>query len=598
MNKIHTINLGGNPFTVDEDAYEYLQAYIRSLNKHFKNSPGCEEIISDIESRISELLAERLEGKSIVTLREVKEVIAIMGSPEEFGADPIDERRFDPERPKKERSGRRLFKDTDDKIISGVCSGIAAYFGINDPTWVRLIFAVMILGGGISFWLYIILAIILPKADSAADRLAMRGEPIDYASIAKKVQDEIEHLSSEFGSPVDPNTKRQMDAGFNSAKKVFSKGSGILASLFAFIGHIIRNILPFALKIVSIIIIVALSFMVIGLLFGWSMLWPYASHFVAGPKIAGALSMMNLFFLVMIPFVFIVMLGARMYNGSRLPKSIAAGLGGLWLLNLMGGISFGVNTARQFSSTSNSDKIVYEGKPGNDVILIEYGDKKNREDIFTLFGTAWIEDNKIVMPKVPVHIVPSDDDQFHIVQENIASGASNSEAIRRASNIQDVAKFDGKTLFVNNYMEINKNDKLRNQHASIFIHVPIGKQVKITENMWPVDGDLDGNKNGPWSFDGQQWLMTKNGLVCQDCIGQNEDNKDAEVQAAGEVQQLKDQIKVNADVLTEQVKAQTEIVKQQTEVIKSQTDNLKNKIDHQSEKIKEKVQEVKERVNN
>ena len=124
---------------VDDDAYEYLQAYIRSLKKHFKNSPGCDEIISDIEGRLAELLAERAEGKAIVTLREVKEVITIMGSPEEFGADPIDEKQFDPERPRKQKSGRRLFKDPDDKVISGVCSGIAAYFGINDPTWVRAV---------------------------------------------------------------------------------------------------------------------------------------------------------------------------------------------------------------------------------------------------------------------------------------------------------------------------------------------------------------------------------------------------------------------------------------------------------------------------
>lgn len=64
MNKIHTINLGGHPFTVDEDAFEYLQAYIRSLRKHFKNSAGCEEIIGDIESRLAELLTERLDGRT------------------------------------------------------------------------------------------------------------------------------------------------------------------------------------------------------------------------------------------------------------------------------------------------------------------------------------------------------------------------------------------------------------------------------------------------------------------------------------------------------------------------------------------------------
>lgn len=614
MNKIQTINLGGNPFTVDDDAYEYLQAYIRSLKKHFKNSAGCEEIISDIETRLAELLVERAEGKPIVTIREVKEVIAIMGSPEEFGADPIDEKLFDPERPRKQHKGRRLFKDPEDKIVSGVCSGIAAYFGINDPTWVRLIFAVLIFGGGVSLWLYIILAMILPKADSAADRLAMRGEPIDYASIAKKVQEEIEHLSHEFGNPIDPETKRQMDASMASAGKAFSTGKGVLAGIFSFIGSIIKNVIPIALKIASVIIIVMLALMVVGMIFGWSMLWPWASHFVAGPRAVGALSMMNLFFLVMIPVVFVFTLVARMYNGTRMPRALAAGLGGLWLLNLVGGVSIGVNTARQFTDTSSQQVKVYDGKIKDDVLNIEFGEKKDRNDMFTFFGEAWMEDDKIVLPKVPIHIVPSEDDQFHIIQENIASGISSSEARRRASDLSTVVKLEGNTLYLNDFIEINKRDKIRNQHSSIFIHVPQGKKIKVAEHMWRVDGDRDANYNGPWDFAGKVWTMGKDGLICDGCekqlddlgskIDQTIDKALEEVEIKKDeleqqVEELNNKIEIKLDGTDSKVEVKLDNTKDNlqkaTEDLKKNLEAAKQETKKSIEKAKEEIKEVKER---
>jgi len=522
MNKIHTINLGGHPYTVDEDAFEYLHAYIRSLRKHFKSSAGCQEIINDIESRLAELLNERLQDKSIVTLREVKEVIAIMGTPEEFGADPIDEKIIDPDRPRSTKSGRRLFRDPDDKIISGVCSGIAAYFGIQDPVWVRLVFGLMIFGAGIGLPLYIILSMIMPKASSAADRLAMKGEPIDYQSIAKKVQDEIEHLSKEFNNPMDPETKKHWNASLSTAGRGFETGANILSSLFHFIGNVLQHVVPVILKIAAVISIIFLCFFIVSLIFGWSILWPYAPYFIPGIRPMSALAMMNLFFLGLIPLVFVIFLFARMYNGTRLPKSLAAGLGGLWVLNLMGGALFGINTARQFSNDEEISRSIYDGELKTEILNVELGDKKERSDLFTLFGEAWIEDRRIVRPQVPIHIQESEDNQFHITQSNIASGSTSREARSRAQNMNDVMRIDGNTLYVNNYFELGQNEKLRNQHVSVFISVPVGKSVKIAEHLYPVDGRKDETKDYPWDMSGKLWTMTKSGLICPELDKQTE----------------------------------------------------------------------------
>ncbi|MBP8942746.1 MAG: PspC domain-containing protein [Saprospiraceae bacterium] len=581
MNKIHTINLGGHPFTVDEDAFEYLQAYIRSLRKHFKNSAGCEEIIGDIESRLAELLTERLDGRTIVTLREVKEVISIMGSPEEFGADPIDETIIDPDRPRKTHKGKKLFKDPDDKIISGVCSGIAAYFGIQDPVWVRLIFSVLIFGGGIGFPVYIILSIILPKATTAADRLAMKGEPIDYNSIAKTVQEEIEHLSNEFNSNLDPETKKQFKASFSTAGKVVSAGSGLLSGLFLLIGNILRNLVPIALKVFAVVALICLSLFIISMIFGWSMLWPYASFFFSGSKATSALSMMNAFFLVLIPMVFVIFMGARMYNGTRLPKSLAAGLGGLWLLNLMGGAFFGLNTARQFSNHAHQDRIVYEGKINSDVLNVQVGDKKDRNDFFKLFGEVWIEDGKVIYPKVPVHISASNDDQFHIRQDLHAAGSSNAEARRRALKIDDVARIDGNTLYVDNYIGIDRQTKIRDQHTSVFIEVPVGKSVRIGEDMYPVDGDKIESNDYPWNMNGLTWVMTKDGLICPEYDAAHPKVIEDAQQSVGDAQDDKDEIK--------------KAVEDAHQAVDEAKDEVKKAVKEVKEAAKEVQKEVKER---
>ena len=196
MNKIFNINMGGYPFVIDDDAYFKLDKYLDHIKKHFSSSDGCDEIISDIETRIAELFNEHLKGQPIVSVREVEAVIAVMGTPQDFGAasDEFDEdathrtkRRY--------RSGKRLYRDTDDKVIAGVCSGLAAYFGIEDPLIFRLIFVVLFFGG-VGPIAYIIFWIAVPKAKTSAEKLSMKGEPINVTNIARKVEEELNNLST------------------------------------------------------------------------------------------------------------------------------------------------------------------------------------------------------------------------------------------------------------------------------------------------------------------------------------------------------------------------------------------------------------------
>lgn len=220
MNKVFNINLGGYPFTIDENAYNHLSNYLDTIHQHFLSSEGYEEITSDIESRIAELFQEKLNGRSIVTMKDVKAAIVIMGTPEDFGAEPIDDRSEDmTEKAKgKYHTGKRLFLNPDDEVVGGVCSGVAAYFGIQDPLWVRILFVFITFSGGFGIPIYLILWAILPKAESASDRLAMRGKSINVSNIGKIVEEEIDHITdkvTEIGNEFSSKKKTLEDLELN-----------------------------------------------------------------------------------------------------------------------------------------------------------------------------------------------------------------------------------------------------------------------------------------------------------------------------------------------------------------------------------------------
>lgn len=220
MKKTVNVNLGGQPFIMNEDAYKHLSKYLQLLTVHFKKTEGSAEILADIESRMAELINGELSGRPIVALEDVRKAISIMGTPEDLGAEKEweevtethekqgeSESSGSAEGKRNYTTGKRFYRDPDNAIISGTCSGIAAYFGISDPLWVRIAFVILMLAYGSTLIIYIVLWAITPEAKSAKDRLLMHGEKIDVDAISKKVREEFEKvekqlndLSDSFGS--------------------------------------------------------------------------------------------------------------------------------------------------------------------------------------------------------------------------------------------------------------------------------------------------------------------------------------------------------------------------------------------------------------
>ena len=126
MNKTIIINISGSIFHIEEEAYENLKVYMTEVKNYFSKSEDSFEIISDIENRIAELFLEiiKAEQKEVIIVKDVEKVIRTMGKPEDFEDDNTDEGLFSSE--SKVYIKKRLYRNPEDKIAGGVCSGIAA----------------------------------------------------------------------------------------------------------------------------------------------------------------------------------------------------------------------------------------------------------------------------------------------------------------------------------------------------------------------------------------------------------------------------------------------------------------------------------------
>ncbi len=159
MKETVNANIGSQAFTLDTDAYGTLKSYLDDVRTRLPEDDT--ETMDDIESRLAEIFREKTAGGTmrVVTLAMVREAMMQMGAPSDFG----DRRGGRPsESGAAPDAPRRLYRSRTDRSIAGVCGGLAAYFNL-DPTLVRLATLLLILFGGLSIWVYIILWIVIPE---------------------------------------------------------------------------------------------------------------------------------------------------------------------------------------------------------------------------------------------------------------------------------------------------------------------------------------------------------------------------------------------------------------------------------------------------
>ncbi len=249
MKKTVSIHMAGVAFIVDEDAYQTLQNYLNTIEGYFTESAGKKEIMDDIEARIAELLNEYTsDHKQVITIDHINRVIQVMGKPEEYASDNTHTKTKYNDYNEQEKNilNKKIYRDIDGRVLGGVCSGLSYYFNI-DKVWIRLLFVLIVFLGGSGVLIYIILWIVIPKANTTAEKLEMKGQKIDFDTIGKAVEEEmgqVKQKMDEFSSDFKKKSKKPID---NLTQFAINIANTLSRAIMIFIGVILLGISLFTL---------------------------------------------------------------------------------------------------------------------------------------------------------------------------------------------------------------------------------------------------------------------------------------------------------------------------------------------------------------
>lgn len=646
MKKVININFQGRVIPIEETAFELLKQYIESLRRYFAREEGRDEIINDIESRIAELFSERLKkGSTCITDEDVNAVIASMGRPEDFeadaaaggpeettgtsqqqthyqqsqsahtyaatpgrgrlyrndddkilggvasglanyfGIDPVVMRILFvvlvaplfwvyillwiiiPSKSIQTNITKRLYRSADDRVISGVCGGLAQYFHID--TWIpRLIFALPLIVAIVSgpfnffwndwgFWhgpkiitgslsstlflTYIILWIALPVAVTAAEKLEMRGERVDLNSIRNTVKEDLESFKTKaekWGSEVKQSAQqfgekaKEFGQTASSQAKTFSAEAAPMAhSASRGIGHILGVLFKAFFLLIAGTIALVLFGLLIGLLFGGFAVFPL-KNFILDGFWQNVLAWTTLLLFLGIPLVALITWLIRRIAGVRSKnRYLGYVFGSLWTIGLVSAILLMGFVSRDFktrSAVEESSSIIQprDGKLYVDVSSTTPG--YYGSDWFGIDSEDWpfyaVNPDTVMLNTIRIDVKKSNDTAFHVSKIKFSRGNTPAVAKSLAERIRfDVSQQNGALMLPKGFA-ISRDEKFRNQQVLVVIEVPVGKRIELDRSISEFEWfDVRFNRRGGFNFDfdedwgksywlqtGKEYIMTEN----------------------------------------------------------------------------------------
>lgn len=517
MNKTIIININGLVFHIEEDAYEVLKAYMTDVKKHFAYTRDSDEIVSDIENRIAEMFSERLNEakKQVVDLEDTEQVIAQMGSVNEFfTADENDNYTT--------ATGgsvdKKLFRDTDDRIIAGVCAGIGHYFNI-EPRWVRIIALIFFFMGGSGFLIYVILWIAMPLAKTRADKMAMKGEEINLQNFQKSFDEEVEALKNNFSK------------AHSQAKPAIDKLGSFFSELFGYLAIFVNKFLKILVKIIGgfIILIGVLSLFgaVAGLL---TLLGFWNSGELNNLPFAAVNQEFRLpiyfsaFVLIVIPLVALILFAIRVVvNRKVVTKTGSFAMLVIWLTGLVVGIYYGSRLGADFSEEATFTQNI--SITPKSVLYLQLNKNRyfTKDDSLEYSlkddGKTITNNNDDNAPRsMKLYIERSDVENPMLVEEFSARGLDFKSALRAAQRTQyhfsqsdSLLQFDWATHYP-------KKELWRCQEVKLRLLIPKNTNLIIDGklNRYLQDFNLEDCQSDDSDSDTPtEWLMTEQGLKCK-----------------------------------------------------------------------------------
>lgn len=429
MKETIKINLSQRLFDLDADAYETLKEYLDALKRIFEKSPEeSDEILQDIEQRIADLLQEKLgSSKEVVTIKDIEEIIKKLGTAEDFAreneeaeseANSTSGQGKHSQSDTFQRAHRRFYRDIDNNIIGGVCSGLGAYFNI-DPVWIRIALLLLFFLKGFGLLIYLILWAVVPAARTTAQKLQMKGRPVTVENIQDSVKREFNKVKDNFSRYSESESYRKAQ---NTIAEVFR----VLGNIFMVFLKIILILIGVGIIIAGISLIIALVTSIAGSSFIHSWHWqiPDFWHFPQFSFHDITLFTFALLFVILIPIIAILIGMVKLiFNVKTRNNVLAAFMWTFWALALVFVLISAFTGDKIFSySTSYIDEKEIN-IPENRVLYLELDNDRRMlrgTTHYSVFGREIIHDkyyDKCYMKPI-VSFQPSDHDEMYMTIEH------------------------------------------------------------------------------------------------------------------------------------------------------------------------------------
>lgn len=521
MKKTIIINIGNSIIHIEEDGYEMLTAYLNEIKQHFTKNADDFEIVTDIENRIAEMFAEILQAGQVqvVTLVDVEGVIAQMGRVQDFQTDedePVSQEYGNFAGTKK--LFRKLFRDTDDAMVAGVCSGLGHYLNI-ETRWVRIIALLSMFIGGAGILAYIILWIAIPRAITRSERMEMKGESTNLYGYKRNFEEELAAFKENMQS--NPMVKRSG----NFITEIVSAMGRMLNAL----GRVFSKTIAGMIVVCGFGILISLIICLAAFLGFWDTeAYQYFPLSIINEGYRSTLAF-TAFVILFIPILALVLFSIRVaFNKTAINKSLSFALLIIWLA----GVSIGVYYTAKISSEFKEHAELVQSTPllpfNTYVIDADQSMVFNKEDSINYkldkegFQNRVIVDDSDDHPfRVPrnVHIsIEKSETSSPIVIQNFeAQGKTFNIALQNAKNIEYNFTQKGQTLTFSPRILLKNNANWRNQEVRLTLKVPVGTRLMLNENIYNYlyfyhyNCNSDENQHGVY----KEWVMTEEGIKCK-----------------------------------------------------------------------------------
>jgi phage shock protein PspC (stress-responsive transcriptional regulator) len=525
MNKTTSINLGGYFFHIDEDAFRKLSNYFDAVRRSL-SPDGREEIINDIESRISELFTEKLgTTKQVIGLKEVDDIISIMGQPEDYKIeDEAPENDFQTNYTSTS-STKKLYRDKDNSFLGGVLSGLGHYLGV-DPLWLRIIMVILFFGFGTGLVVYIILWILIPEAVTTSQKLEMKGEPITISNIEKKVKESFNEISDKFSNLDHDKMASNARSG---AEKIGNTISEIVTSIFNVISKIIGGFIVLFTSMILISVIIC----GIAMLFFSSMPDNFLYNHIHTPfSLETPIWIQGLLLIIVvgIPLFFLLILGLKLLTTriKSIGNTINYSLLAIWIIGLASVLFLTIKEISQNAYTGKDiEKVAININPSDTLNIKFISNNLYSKDIYEHENFEVIHDDTdkeiIFSNNVSIKIVETNEPNAFIQIEKSAEGSSIKKAKETAEKIKYNVKIENNNLILDNYWITDLANKKHDQEVELFLYLPKGTIFKVDKNFKHFDRSENDYFNLHHSSDTYTYIVSENKVLCMNCpIDENE----------------------------------------------------------------------------